>query len=197
MSFIIYALPRSRSAWMAHFLNYPMARPLQPVGHNIAALCGSIEAFIDAYTKEGMFGTVELEGAVGWQLIRRELPDLRTVVVRRPIQEVYKSIASIPHLQPHLTDLAELNEVLNVICAQPNVYTINSADLDAPVVCRWLFEYCLELEFDFDWWSSLTMLDIQLKPDDIVEMLPEMNRMTQAYKQDVLNRMKEISNCLN
>jgi hypothetical protein len=196
MAFIIYCLPRSRSAWIAHYLNYPLARPPQPVGHSIAPMCESVENIVKAYKEEGMFGTVELEGMIGWQIIRKELPHLRIVTVRRPLQEVYLSIAEMK-MQPHLTNLAEMNELLNAISSQPGVYTINSADLDSPTVCKWLFEYCLELEFDFDWWSHMTMINIQVSQDDAIKLKPELDKGFETYKGDVLERMKGIQNCLH
>lgn len=194
MAFIIYCLPRSRSAWMAHFLNYPFARPLQPVAHDTAALCGSVEAFVKAY-KEGMWGSVEIEGIVAWQLIRKEMPDLKTVVVRRPLQDVYNSIIKIGY-QGNLTYLAELNAMLDIIESQPNVYSIKSSDLDAPVTGKWLFEYCLEQEFDFDWWYNIQQLNIQIDIDSVVKAKDEIEERYNAFQADVLSRMGEVRESL-
>jgi hypothetical protein len=196
MAFIIYALPRSRSAWLAHFLNYPLSFPPQPVGHCISSNCETVDEFVQAYTRGGLFGTVEIDGIVAWQVVKERLPHLKTVVIRRSIQEVYASITKLG-LPPHLATLAELNELLNIIGSQSGVYSLNSDDLDAPTACKWLFEYCLELEFDFDWWSSLTMMNIQVKTDNIMDTKPEFDKRYTAFKQDVLEQMKEIKNCLN
>lgn len=196
MAFIIYCLPRSRSAWIAHFLNYPFAVPKQPVGHNVAPLCKSVEGFLDAYRKEGMWGSVELEGMIGWQIIRKELPDLRTVVVRRPLQESYNSLVMLGY-KPNLTGLAELNTMLDVIAEQPDVFSINMADLDAPVTCKWLFEYCLELEFDFEWWYQISQLNIQVNIEGMIAIQDEARKRGELYQADVLERMKEIRSCLN
>ena len=196
MPFIIYCLPRSRSAWMAHFLNYPFAVPLQPVAHDVAPLCRSVEGFVRAYKEEGMWGSVEIGGIVGWQLIRKELPDLKTVVVRRPLKEVYDSIIHMG-FSGNLSLLAEYNAMLDIIGSQPNVYSISSADLDAPITCKWLFEYCLELDFDFDWWYSLSQVNIQLNMDDVVAIKDDLDDRYKAYQADVLKRMKEVNNCLH
>lgn len=176
---------------MTHFLNYPFARPLQPVAHDVAHLCKSVDGFIRAYKEEGMWGSVEIAGVIAWQLIRKELPDLKTVVVRRPLQEVYNSITQLG-FQGNLTYLAELNAMLDIIGAQPGVYTINSADLDAPITGKWLFEYCLEQEFDFDWWYSISQLNIQLKMDDVVNIKDELEARYKAFHADVLSRMHEV-----
>jgi len=196
MSFIIYSLPRSRSAWLAHFLNYPFTVPLQPVGHNLAPLCKSVERFVKAYKEEGMCGSVELEGMIGWQVIRKEMPDLKVVVMRRPLQEVYDSLTMLGYI-PNLTELASLNAMLDIIASQPGVFSINSSDLDAPIACKWLFEYCLELDFDFDWWCQLTQLNVQVNIDDWRAMEGEMRENMALYKADVLEQMRDIKECLN
>ena len=196
MSFIIYCLPRSRSAWMAHYLNYPMARPPQPVAHDVAILCKSVAGFVRAYKEEGMWGSIETGGIMAWRLLEKELPDLRRVVVRRPLQEVYKSL-TMQGVPPNLTTLAELNAMLDDIAAKPDVYSINAADLDAPGVCKWLFEYCLELEFDFSWWARLQALNIQIDMDTVLQMKDEIDIRYTAFQQDVFERMEEHRNCLH
>lgn len=191
MSFIIYCLPRSRSAWMAHFLNYPYARPLLPVAHDVAPLCKSVENFVKAYTEEGMWGSVEIGGMIAWRLIRKELPTLKTIVVRRPLQEVYESIVNLG-FQGNLTYLAELNATLDMIAAEPGVYSINSSDLDAPVTGSWLFEYCLEQEFDFEWWFSMSHVNIQVNMDDVVKLKDELDARYNAFQADVLSKTSEL-----
>jgi hypothetical protein len=181
---------------MAHYLNYPFVTPAQPVAHDVATLCKSVEGFVKAYKEEGMWGSVEIAGMIGWQLIRKEMPDLKTVVVRRPLQEVYGSIVGLG-LQANLSNLAEFNAILDLISEQPNVYSINSRDLDAPVVGKWLFEYCLELEWDFDWWYQLNQMNIQIKIDEAMGIKDEAAERYNLYQKDVLDRMKEIGSCLN
>ena len=196
MPFIIYCLPRSRSAWMAHFLNYPMARPIQHVCHDIAPLCRSVEGFVKAYKEEGMWGSIEMAGVIGWQVLRKELPDLKTIVVRRPLQEVFNSLAQLG-IVGNLTNLAEMNELLDVVASQPGVHQIAAASLDSPMMCRWLFEYCLELEFDFDWWAHLAPLNIQINLDEVQKMKEEIDTRYHMFQADVLERMKEINSCLH
>ena len=196
MPFIIYCLPRSRSAWLAHFLDYPMARPRQHVAHDVAPLCRSVSNFVKAYTEEGMWGSIEIAGVIGWQVIRKELPNLKTIVVKRPLQEVYNSLMQLG-IQPHLNNLAELNELLDVVSDQPGVHTISSTSLDSPMMCKWLFEYCLELEFDFDWWAHLAPLNIQINLDEVMKIKETIDERYHMFQADVLERMKEINSCLH
>jgi len=196
MPFIVYALPRSRTAWLANLLNYPFTSPLQPVAHDVAPLCKSVEGFIKAYKEEGMWGSVEIGGMIGWQVIRKEMPELKTVVLRRPLQEVYNSITMMGY-QGNLTYLAEYNAMLDLIAEQPDVYSINSSDLDAPVVGKWLFEYLLELEFDFDWWYKLSQVNIQVNMAEVEDVREEANSRYTLYQEDVLKRMEGLKNCLH
>src|SRR5215469_16688266 len=175
MAFIIYCLPRSRSAWLAHFLNYPFAVPKQPVAHDVAPLCKSIEGFLHAYKEEGMWGSVEIEGMIGWQVIKKEMPELKTVVMRRPLQEVYNSLV-MQGYKPNLTELGKL---------------------DATVVGKWLFEYLLELDFDFDWWYQLSQTNIQINLNDVEDMRPEINARSEAFRADVLDKTRGLNECLN
>lgn len=181
---------------MAHYLNYPYCHPQQPVAHDVAALCKSVQGFVNAYKEEGMWGSVEQTAIIGWRLIRKELPDLKTIVVRRPLQEVYQSLHHY-NLPVSLAGLAEMNAMLDDIGKQPGVHSINATDLDAPVTCKWLFEYCLELEFDFDWWSTLAMMNIQMNHDDLFKIRGEVEERWALFQQDVLSRMEEVRNCLN
>jgi len=196
MAFIIYCLPRSRSAWVAHFLNYPFAVPTQPVAHDVAPLCRSVDNFLRAYREEGMWGSVETGGMAGWQIIRQEMPELKTVLIRRPLQDVYESIASLGMIG-NLSNLAEMNAMLDLIAMQKDVYSINASDLDAPVTCKWLFEYCLELEFDFEWWYKVSQLNIQVDMDTVMAMKEDIDKRYNTYMADVKERMKEVKNCLH
>ena len=196
MAFIIYCLPRSRSAWLAHFLNYPFAVPKQPVAHDVAPLCKSIDGFLHAYKEEGMWGSVEIEGMIGWQVIKKEMPQLKTVVMRRPLQEVYNSLV-MQGYKPNLTELGKLDAILDIIADLPEVYSIKSTDLDAPVVGKWLFEYLLELDFDFDWWYQLSQTNIQVNLNDVEDMRPEINARSEAFRNDVLEKTRGLNEFLN
>jgi hypothetical protein len=166
------------------------------VAHDVAPLCKNVETFARAYKEEGMWGSVEQTGMIGWQVIRKELPNLKTVVLRRPLQEVYQSLANLG-VNANLTGLAELNATLDVIATQPGVHSINTSDLDAPVMGKWLFEYLLEQEFDFDWWYQVSQVNIQVNIENLEVVGEEVKARYALYQEDVLRRMEEIKNCLH
>ena len=208
MSFIIYSLPRSRTAWTCHYLNYPLARPPQGVGHDLAVQMGSVEAFIDLYNKEGMFGSVEIGAVMAWRLIKKELPHLKTVVIKRPLIEVFNSFARAG-FEVDIGELGELEAMLDSVAEEEGVYSIRSSDLDAPIVCKWLFEYCLDLEFDFDWWAYMQNINIQMDLHEIYGMKEDkregegaqrivtfkemLDQKRTAFRNDVVEKMKGIS----
>src|ERR1700691_5659915 len=86
--FIVFSLPRSRSPWIARFLSYGG----RPCGHDLATECASLDEF--ATLLRGPYvGTVETGAVVGWRALRRRLPEARMAVIRRPVPEVYASLA--------------------------------------------------------------------------------------------------------
>lgn len=183
--FLILALPRSRTAWMAHYLNYPLARPLQPVGHEILTNCPDVQTFLDSYSF-GMCGTVETGAAPIWRIVRSELPQCRIVLVRRPLIESYRSLAA-QGVMPDISILAELNHCLDMAAADPAIISVPYELLSDPAIGRWLFEYCLELEWDVEWWKQMVATKIQVdmpswierleaKRDQIVEFFLDANR---------------------
>ena len=86
--FIVVSLPRSRSAWMAHFLAFGGR---YAVGHDTLVECNSIAQFISGFRL--MAGTCETGAVLGWRIIRQVMPEVKLVTVRRPVHEVAASFA--------------------------------------------------------------------------------------------------------
>lgn len=160
MSFLILSLPRSRSAWLAHYLAYPLARPLQPVGHELLTDCSNVQMFLDGYAN-GMWGTVETGAAMLWPIVRNELPECRIVLIRRPLIDCYRSMAAAG-VTPDLSALASLDQHLDAASADPSIVSVPYDLLSDPGMGQWLFEYCLELEWDPEWWERIVQLNIQV-----------------------------------
>lgn len=186
MSFLILSLPRSRSAWLAHYLSYPMARPLQPVGHEILTECKDVDTFLNSY-RYGMWGTVETGGAMLWSIVRTEMPECRIVLVRRPLIEVHRSLAA----QGVVADLGALSEIdqhLNAAAVDPSIVSVPYGLLSDPGVGQWLFEYCLELEWDEAWWKRLVEMNIQVDMPAWLERIETKREQHQEFLADVARR---------
>jgi|SRR6185437_10728215 len=154
--FMILSLPRSRSAWLAHYLNYGSRR----CGHDLAIQADTIEQFLGAY-QQGLWGTCETGAVVAWRLIRHLAPELRLVTVHRPLIEVCRSLEA-RGLVPRLDELAQREAALEALAKQPGVHSLDFRDLASVDACGWLFEHCLELEFDPEWYARCSILNIQV-----------------------------------
>ena len=107
--FVVFALPRSRTAWLAKYLSYSG----ESVGHDVAVRSDSIESFFSHFD-EGMIGTVETGAMAGWRLLRERVPAAAIAVVRRPIEDVKLSLSQFG-VFPRAGDLEGRAAVLDEI----------------------------------------------------------------------------------
>jgi hypothetical protein len=155
--FIIYALPRSRTAWLAAFLSYGGWTCL----HEHAIRIRSISE-ARALLATPRIGFAETAAGPGWRLLRHWAPDHRAVVVRRPHREIVRAMieagkrANVEYDEPRLCKGMEYGvRCLDAIAAQPASLVVDYAELGTEDTCRHIFEFCLHLPFDHDWWLSL------------------------------------------
>ena len=86
--FIVYALPRSRTKWLSRFLTYGG----WTCWHDVAVGMRSM-ADVDRFFARPNTGTAETGAAPGWMLLAQRFPDMRVVVVRRPVRSTSPSSA--------------------------------------------------------------------------------------------------------
>jgi hypothetical protein len=148
MSFIVLALPRSRTYWCSRFLSYLEWH----CGHDELQHMRSLEDCATWFTQPNI-GTVETAAAPFWRLIP---PGLRIATVRRNRQDVFARILSMgPQYDVGaLADLLlALDRKLDQIEARiPGVLRIPFDDLETEAGCGRLFEHCLPYPHDTDWW---------------------------------------------
>lgn len=173
--FIIFALPRSRTAWLSHFLSYG------------EWLCGHDEARhmrgfddVKAWLSQPCTGTIETSTAPWWRLLEGIAPTARVVVIRRPVAEVVESLMRIPGCQFNrdevTADLTRLNRKLDQIAARvPGALSVDYADLDNEAVCARIFEHCLPYTHDGTRWKALAETNIQIN-------MPALIRYCQAHR---------------
>jgi hypothetical protein len=178
--FIVFSLPRSRSAWIARFLSYGGKR----CGHDLAPRCATMKEFADLVSGEYV-GTAETGAVIGWRAIRRLLPDARIAVVRRPVQEVYESLARFGLGSQSLMDeLIERDTILHHVAKLPGVRSFRFADLNNVTVCQELFEFCLGVPFDWEWWESLANVNVQVDVAEQIKYLTENRSRIETLKAD-------------
>lgn len=183
--FVVLSLPRSRSAWMAHWLSYPGCR----VGHDIAIQCNTAKDFIDSF-KHGLDGTVETGAMIGWRLLRHAMPGLRTLVVMRSPDEVVTSLLrkGMPSSAGLVDEIYFRAHMLSGISAVPGVRTIQWQELDAYRTRCELFEWLLNVAADDDWDARFAATNIQIDFAARMVQLAQRAPAIAALKQEIVAR---------
>lgn len=153
--FMVLSLPRSRSFWLSHFLSHGAYE----CAHDLLVSCGSIEEFANKLASYD--GTCETAAMVGWRLIVHRWPQMRLVVVKRPIDEVIDSILE-QGFQVERSFLEEREHMLDSLSSLPGVKTYSFASLEEQSTCKEIFEFCLQEPFDLQWWEELRNIDLQI-----------------------------------
>lgn len=113
-------------------------------------------------------GAAETAAAPGWRLLAHHVPELRRVVVRRPVDDVVHSVMHMDTGGVATYDEATLLPLmtreardLDRLAEQPGVLAIDYVDLEREDACAAVFEHCLPFRFDRGWWLSLRDRNIQ------------------------------------
>lgn len=149
--FVVLALPRSRTKWLAEFLSYnPWI-----CGHDQLQYCQSLDDVATWFTQPNI-GSVETAAAPFWRLLRKMQPDARIVTVRRPVGEVLDSLARHGIGGDTVEGMIRAcDRKLDQIEARvPGVLSVQYEDLRKTRACRAVFEHCLQQPFDQKWWHA-------------------------------------------
>ena len=178
--FVVLSLPRSRSAWIASFLSYGG----RTCGHDLAPTCASVAEF-GALLRGGYDGTAETGAVVGWRAIRKMVPGAKIAVIRRPVAEVYASLGKFGlEGQALMDELCERDAMLDEVARQPGVRSFTFKGLGVSLVCQELFEHCLGVPFDWEWWEGLAYRNIQIDVPERLKYLCDNRDRIEALKQD-------------
>lgn len=185
--FIVYALPRSRTAWLSRFLSYGEWH----CGHDELRHQRSLED-IASWFRQPLTGTAETAGAPWWRLALKHAPDARVVVVRRPVGDVVDSLCQVglgfarDALEREMRRLdRKLDQIVKRV---PNCLEVQFYDLHSEDTCRAIFEHCLGLPFDHAWWSHWAPQNVQIS-------VPAQYRHYMAYRDQIerLRAQAEVS----
>lgn len=190
--FFVIALPRSRTAWLSTFLSYQGRR----VGHDLIVRCDKISEFETAMASH--VGTCETGAVVGWKLIKTKWPKSKIIVINRPVGEIVKSCA-LKGLAVDPELLEERAAMLEALARTPGVFQTDFELLNDVEVCKWIFEYLLEIEFDAGWWSDLRSKNIQIDFAKRVQELANGSARLAALTQEVLLETRKLggARCLD
>lgn len=162
--FIVYSLPRSRSAWLSYFLTYKDWQ----CSHDIVTDLHSI-AELEAFFKRPNVGTCETGMVDGWEYVYKIRPDIKIVVVRRKITEVAMSLEKFDIIADE--DIIRRNNLLREVSKLPTALTVNYDDLNNEETCKKVFEHCLGLPFDREHWLQFKDRNIQVDMPQRLEKL--------------------------
>jgi len=170
--YVVFALPRSRTAWLSHFLTYGD----WGCGHDELRHMRSFDD-LKAWFAQPCMGTVETSAAAWWRL----LPEgAKVVTIRRPVDGVVASLLAIPGCtfdEGQLrTSMQRLDAKLDQIEARiPGVLSVRFDDLNDETACARLFEHCLPYAHDSERWQALSKVNIQIN-------MPRLIRYCEAYR---------------
>lgn len=189
--FLVYTAGRSRTAWLSEFLTYGRCRCYNEVAIRLRGLGDARALFATPGT-----GSAETAVAPAWQLINHHVPGIRSVVVRRPLEDIIASFArsQVSHIAAIDEDrlrriIAYENRCLDKISAQPGVLTVDFSDLDQRSVCAAIFEHCLPYRFDEGWWLSIKDTNVQSNVADIFRYYRDNRDAVEQFKRDAKRQL--------
>lgn len=176
--FIVFGLPRSRTAWLARFLSYVGAQ----VHHDLGVNADSLDEFVSILRRSA--GTVETGAQTAWRVLRDRIPNLRFFVLRRPIDEVMASFDKLG-IPVERTEIEARDQQLEEIASVPGAISLTFDDLRSELCCRILFEGMLGVAWDRARWLEFDRENIQIDwPARIATLRTRANAIT-ALKQEV------------
>lgn len=168
--FIVFALPRSRTAWLAQFLSYRD----WACSHDEIRHARSMDD-IRSWFSQSNTGTAETAAAPWWRTVQQISPDIRVLIVRRPVQDVVDSLMrlGLPFDRDRLTtEMERLDRKLDQIERRmKNVLSVSFYDLADEDVCKQVFEHCLPHQHDPAWWERMSPINIQVNMHAITKYM--------------------------
>jgi hypothetical protein len=193
--FIIYALPRSKTAWLARFLSYGDWRC-----HHETAITMRSVADIAALFSRPNTGSAETAGAPAWQIIRHHVPNIRTVVVRRPVEEVVASMLAISLTGGFVYDEAKLRSNMNRVAraldkaaAEPGALVVDYAALSEQDACAAIFEHCLPYRLPQHWWDRLRDRNVQADVSAALRYYHLNRAAVNGFKRTMMTELRSLA----
>lgn len=157
--FVVFALPRSRTAWVSRYLSYAD----WSCCHEEVRHARSMED-VTAWFSQPCTGTVETAAAPWWRFLRDR--DVKVATIRRPVAECVDSMMRLGVL----FDEAKLIGILTkqdhkldqIEHRLPGVLSLGFGELSSEDSCRTLFEHCLPYRHDHDWWQAMAPVNLQV-----------------------------------
>ncbi len=191
MTFLVLALPRSRTAWLSRFLTYKD----HICGHENLRYLRGIE---DAKTWLSIpdMGSAETAAAPWWRTLLRLAPTTQIVVVRRPVEQVVESLAAYGFDRAVMLPLMRKldRKLAQIVKRVPSVLEVAFADLDTEATCQSVFEHCLPYPFDRAHWQRLAGENVQCNMMELVRYAAAFRPQMESLAAQV--RHRELRNLM-
>lgn len=155
--FLILALPRSRTAWLANFLTQgPIACCHEPFAE--CRTPDMLRSIIDAQGAE-FNGASDTFGAFWFEQLKEILDDPKVVVIRRPMDQVLKSLEKLGHPADGLEIFSEGLDAAE----RDGALSIPFYDLDSRIACQAIQAHVApHTPFNVQRFEMLRRLNIQI-----------------------------------
>jgi hypothetical protein len=191
-NFIIYALPRSRTFWLSRFMSHGPTK----CGHDELRYVRGMDD-IKSLLDMPNYGSAETAAAPWWRLIHTMRPDLRAVIVRRPVADVVNSLTATGvafDQQKLVTAMTRLDAKLDQIRARvPGVLEVAFDDLKNEATCAQVFQHCTGRTLDHGWFAGMSPLrltvDLEAQIRYYQAHLPQLERAARTAKQAILAKI--------
>ena len=184
--FVVFAMPRSRTAWLSHWLS---GVAQVPVGHDLAIDADSIDQWL-GYVARDFRGTCETGAVEVWPILRRSIPACRIITIHRPLEAVCASLAAAGY-DPPLDDLTRRCVALESLSGQPGVLSLPFDALADPRACAVLQEYALGVPFDWPAWREAASLNVQINREQRLARLAERRPQIERLRAELIERLAE------
>jgi|GEM_PF-1313623 len=190
--FIIYALPRSRTYWLSKFLSHGVTK----CGHDEMRYIRGLDD-IKSLLNMPFYGSVETGAAPWWRLIHAMRPDIRTAIIRRPVEQVVASVMAtgVGFDEARLTqNMKRLDAKLDQIKARiPDVLEISFDDLREQHSCSLLFEHCTGKPPASGWFEFMDPLKMTIDFEAMIRYYQahtaQLERVGRLAKQRMLQKL--------
>lgn len=169
--FLITGLPRSRTAWMAHFFTVPGVWCEHEPSYHFTHL-NDLEAFYARGAGHGMRVGASDHGLGWWlpEIIRKH--GAKVLLIERDIHDVNADLIRLGLKDGALDYLRELRRRENLMRAHPNVLCVPYSKIDEPGRMERAWFHCLPgVPFDEARFQYMRRFNIQLTGDWINHLL--------------------------
>lgn len=162
------------------------------VGHDIGIGCKSVKEFSTKLC--GTYdGSCETGSMFAWKLIRDRVPGVKFVVVRRPREQVAKSLQTLG-VNDVDDELAARDAYLDEVEVQPETVRIEFDELSKPVCAKLIMDHiCPEIPFDPELWGKINDMNIQLNMQQRFDRLARFAGDTDSLKADARAQLADLT----